>query len=270
MKLSISTLVRDRSIYTDTEETLSYIKSLGTQQVEIAAYDGWQDHISPAGLSDKVYADNLYNTITKSGLVVDSINAGFFHHITTADKVEFSEITRDFGNLCRFANKLDVRSITIGPGFMDDRGNVAHNMQMLKANIPYMADIASENNVLLSLECHESSTLEGMDEIATAMNWFFPRVGLTMDPSHPEMQCIPLDELRDFVKYTYMVHVRTASKGNMQETLEKNTVDFPKFFDLLKSGGYDEAVSIEFFNNFSGGEILEPFIGVMQGLGLDF
>lgn len=270
MNLSISTLVRDIKIYPDVYKTLEFIKNLGSNHVDIAAMEGWQDHISPSRLGDEDYYNSLSLLINNSGLTADAINAGFKYQITTKDKEQIKSNLSDFDMLCKFADTIGAKSITLGPGVIKSRSDVEINMEMLKNNIPALADKAERYGINLSLECHEGSTLERIEEVEEAMDFLFPHAGLTIDPSHTEMQDISLEAFIPLVKYAYHVHIRPASLGNMQQTLDKNTVDFEKFIKILRDGGYDGTIAIELFNNFDNGDTLIPFIKVLQDLGLNF
>ena len=107
-----------------------------------------------------------------------------------------------------------------------------------------------ESGVSLSVEGHQGSLLEKPADGLRLMEALWPAVGFTYDPSHFVMQEIPLQETEQLLDYTVHVHVRNASPGNMQATMDEGSVDFAWLVSALRERGYQGGVAIVHFSGF--------------------
>jgi sugar phosphate isomerase/epimerase len=217
---------------------------------------------------EKDYFEEISGILQNCGMKVDSLNCGFIHQVTCKTQEEFDTITNHFEKVCELAAILKVRNITIGPGTIQSRSGVVPNVARLLTRLPLWADIASKGNVSLSLECHQGTTLEHIEDVETVLNDLYPSVGLTFDPSHLEMQGISLEKAKSVMQYVMHSHMRGASLNNMQEGLEKNTLDIPACIEMLKENGYEHKVAIEYFLDLNDGKELPATIKLLESCGL--
>ncbi|HJN17803.1 MAG TPA: sugar phosphate isomerase/epimerase, partial [Armatimonadota bacterium] len=113
-----------------------------------------------------------------------------------------------------------------------------------------LAEMKGGRKITIGLEGHANTLIEKPGPAIELMRGLWPAVGYVYDPSHPELQDVPLADTEPLLEYTCHVHVRNASTGKMQDTMETGTVDFAWVIDALKRAGYDGAVAIEYFSNF--------------------
>lgn len=267
MYISIQSLNYETEKYPDLSEVVKIMKGYGAKYLDVAMLEGWQG-INPSDLMDASYFDTLFKTLQASGMVIDSLNCAFQHQVTTRDEEEFDLITEHFKKVCELARLLKVRNITVGPGRIQSRDEVAANIPILLKRLPLWAEIAMAQGVAFSVENHQGTTLEHIDDVARLMKEVYPAVGLTFDPSHMEMQGIPLATAKPVMPYVIHSHIRGASLNNMQEGLEKNTLDIPACIEMLKEGGYDQCVAIEYFLSLNDGKELPATIALLEGCGL--
>lgn len=233
----------------------------------MAMIEGWQG-IYPSKLMDDTYFDEFLKVLLNSGMMVDSLNCGFKHQITSKVPEEFELITKHFEKVCTLGNILEVRNITVGPGTIESRKDVESNIIMLLKRLPIWAEIAAEHGISLSLECHQGTTLEHIEDVETVLSDLYPLVGLTFDPSHLEMQGISLDEAKSMMQYVVHSHIRGASLNHMQEGLEKSTLDIPACIEMLKKSGYEHNVAIEYFLDLNDGNELPATIRLLESCGM--
>ena len=114
----------------------------------------------------------------------------------------------------------------------------------------YYGKLADHDHIKLAIEAHKDCIVEKPDDALRVIQELYPLVGCCYDPSHFTMQDIALYRTRALLDYTYHVHARDASVGNMQEVHKKGAVDFEWLYDSLKECDYKGFVSIEYFNQF--------------------
>lgn len=267
MNIAMSMINYESKKHPNIAENIKHIEGLGINNVDIAAFENWQG-LYPSKLLAQEYYNEWLDYFKNSSLKVDSINAGFAYQITTKNKDEFDLITKHFIKLCEFAKDVNAYNITLGAGRIESRDEVEDNMKLLLERMPDWGNIASKFGVSISLECHESSTLENPFEIKRAMEALFPSIGLTFDSSHLEMQSISLNDAKPLMKYVYYSHIRYASKDNMQQTKENNTLDIKKCIEMLEDSNYEGGISIEYFNDFDDGRQAIPTLKELKKLGL--
>lgn len=267
MYISINSLNYETEKYPDLAEVFKTMKSYGARYLDMAMLEGWQG-VNPSELMDATYFDEIYQVLKNSGMVVDSFNCAFQHQVTTELDEEFQLIIEHFKKVCQLAKLLKVRNITLGPGRIQSRDEVPANIPKLLKRLPLLAEIAKEHGVAFSVENHQGTTLEHMEDLATVLKEVYPAVGLTFDPSHMEMQGIPLEAAKPVMQYVVHSHIRGASLNNMQEGLEKSTLDIPLYVEMLKSCGYEHGVAIEYFLNLNEGRELPATIRLLEDCGL--
>lgn len=267
MHISIQSLNFESDKYPDLSENFRTMTDFGARYLDMALLESWQG-IYPSRLMENDYYEEILGILQNCGMIVDSFNCGFIHQVTCKTQEEFDIITNHFEKVCELATILEVRNITIGPGTIERRSNVEPNIARLLKRLPIWADITSKRGLSLSLECHQGTTLEHIEDVDTVLNELYPFVGLTFDPSHLEMQGISLEQAKSVMKYVVHSHIRGASLNNMQEGLEKSTLDIPACIELLKENGYEHNVAIEYFLNLNDGKELPATIKLLESCGV--
>lgn len=267
MHISIQSLNYETEKYPDLSEVFKTMSDFGAKYLDMALLEGWQG-VNPSQLMDAQYFNEIYQVLKKSGMVVDSLNCAFQHQITSELEAEFQLITEHFKKVCELASLLKVRNITVGPGRITSRDEVPANILRLLKRLPLWAEIAKAHGVDFSIENHQATTLEHIEDVERVLKEVYPSVGLTFDPSHMEMQGIPLEKAKPVMKYVVHSHIRGASLNNMQEGLEKSTLDMPACIEMLRACGYEGCVAIEYFLNLNEGRELPATIELLEACGL--
>ena len=267
MHISIQSLNFETDKYPDLSDNFRIMTDFGARYLDMALLEGWQG-IYPSRLMEKDYFEQILGILQNCGMKVDSLNCGFIHQVTCQSQEEFDIITNHFERVCELATILKVRNITIGPGTIQSRSDVEPNIARLLKRLPIWADITSQRGISFSLECHQGTTLEHIEDVEKVLNELYPTVGLTFDPSHLEMQGISLEKAKPVMQYVVHSHIRGASLNNMQEGLEKNTLDIPACIEMLKDIGYEHSVAVEYFLDLNNGKELPTTIDLLESCGI--
>jgi sugar phosphate isomerase/epimerase len=145
---------------------------------------------------------------------------------------------------------MNCPHITLQPGWKPKDGNVGPVFDQLQKNLERIAPINKDKNISISVEPHHGAILEKPAEALRLVRAFWPAIGITYDPSHFCMQDIPLPETAPLLEFTTHVHVRNASSGQMQDTMENGKVDLKWLISALKDHKYDGPMAIEYFRDF--------------------
>jgi len=251
MYVSCSCLACDSADYPTLESTLTKLKSLGFGACDLVLFENWQGtYPSQLAAVGQAAIDEIAQTVAASGLRVSSLNCGPSRKLGDADAVSFEQYKREFTALLALAEALGCPNITLQPGSLREGVAVDEQISVTQYQLHQLAEIRGDSEVTVSLEGHANTLIEKPTEAAAVLKGVWPEVGYTYDPSHPELQGVPLAETEGLLDYTYHVHVRNASLGEMQDTMDAGTVDFAWVVSALGKRGYDGALSIEYFSRF--------------------
>ena len=248
MHLSCSTLVFPADRYPDIADVIRRIKALGFSSLDLAALHGWQN-IDPASLpsAGRECAARLAPVLEETGVAIPSFNAGFSRSITDPSPEAQEVCLAEFLALAELARVLSCPNVTIQPGKKPEAGGYAEAVDLCRSRLAALAAVSEELGVGLSFEAHAGTLLEDPEQALPVLRDLWPKVGLTFDPSHFVMRDMPVARMEPLLDYTAHVHVRNASSGNMQDSVEKGSVDFPWLVQALKRRGYTGALAIEHF-----------------------
>ncbi|MGD8236987.1 MAG: sugar phosphate isomerase/epimerase family protein [Armatimonadota bacterium] len=251
MYVSCSCLVCDRERYPTVEDALRQIAELGFGAFDLDVFENWQ-HINPSALAEHVdeWKWRLANATDETGLKVSSFNCGLSQKPGSPDPAAFEQYAREFSALLELAEALGCPNITLQPGPVLAEHSPDEQLAAMREHLAELAPIKGDRELTISIEGHAHTLLEEPSVALDVVRDLWPGVGFTYDPSHPELLGFPLTDMAALVEYTCHVHVRNASRGQMQATMEDGTVDFQWLVAALRDHGYDGALSIEYFGGF--------------------
>jgi len=259
MYVSCSALCCHQPAYPTLDDALGKITALGFRAFDLDVFENWQ-HVTPSRLAaDEAYLEETAETIRRSGLVVSSFNCGLSRSLGEPDAAEREAYGREFGALLILAEATGCPNITVQPGPARPNRPADAVLRAMADHLNELAEMSEDYDVTLGIEGHANGPIERTEAALELIEAVWPRVGYTYDPSHPELQGIPLAETEKLLPYTVHVHVRNASLGNMQDTMAAGTVQLAWVVDALSAHGYDGAVTIEYFNGYD-----PDFESVMQ------
>ena len=153
-------------------------------------------------------------------------------------------------NPSELAEDPECPNITLQPGQVLDGIEPDVQFATMREHLAALADLRGDRTLTIGLEGHAHTLIEKPDAAIAMIESLWPAVGYTYDPSHPELQGIPLPQTEPLLDWTCHVHIRNASLDHMQDTMADGTLDVAWVVDALRRHGYGGAVTIEYFNDF--------------------
>jgi len=249
--VSCSTLVCPKPTYPELEDAADKIAELGFGAMDVGVFHDWQ-HVSPIEVAadPDAWVRRLNAILAQTGLRVSSFNCGLSANLSAPDFRDREQPQREFVALLKLAESCGCPNITLQPGALIE-GHTPHELrEALLANLSHLGELADGSDVSLGLENHAQTAVEKTEDALDVIRRLWPAVGCTYDPSHLTMQDIPLPEAEHLLDYAVHVHVRNASSGNMQDTMQAGAVEFEWLVTALGRRGYEGALSIEYFSGF--------------------
>lgn len=231
--------------YPRVRDAIMKIKELGFRAFDLVRGEG-------------VSAQELAGAISESGMKISSLSGGISKPLNDPDPASFEQYKKEYAERLKLAEAVSCPNITLQAGRPLEGYSLAELFDTALKHLAELSSLSKESAVTVSLEAHQGSILENPKDALRFFEESWPSFGLTYDPSHFTMQDIPLRETEPLLQYTRHVHVRNASLGKMQDTMENGTVDFRWLIPALKDHGYDGAVAIEYF-----GGLDEHFANIM-------
>lgn len=249
MYLSCSCLVCDQREYPGLPETLAKIRELGFRAFDLDAFENWQ-HVNPSDLAeaDDAWMDGFAATLAGAQMRASSFNCGLSGSLTDGDS--FARCLGEFLALLDLAEEVGCENLTVQPGTAGEGQTLEAALETAAENLSELSEMARLRGISVGVEAHQGSILEAPEVALRFVRELCPSVGLTYDPSHFAMQDIALPDTEPLLDHTVHVHVRNASPGKMQDTMDRGVVDFAWLVSALKARGYAGALAIEYFNGF--------------------
>lgn len=251
MYLSCSTLVCPQDTYPAIRDAIRQIEQLCFRAIDVAAFEGWQN-VDPSSLAvgDQSWPRDFAASVEEMGLEVSSLNCGPSKQLSDPDPASFAQYRREHQALLDLAIAVGCPNLTVQPGGVWEGLGFARSFDVSLKHLAELSSAGTDSGVSLSVEGHQGSLLEKPEDGVRLMEALWPAVGFTYDPSHFVMQGIPLKDTERLLDYTVHVHVRNASPGNMQATMDEACVDFAWLVSALRERDYKGAVTIEYFSGF--------------------
>jgi len=250
MYVSCSCLCCAQARFPTLDATLAKIKGLGFSGFDLDVFENWQ-HVTPSRLaSDVDYLEEVAASIRASGLTVSSFNCGPSTKLGDPGPEPFEQYRREFAALLDLADRVGCPNITLQPGPVLEAHSLEVQRSAMRSHLEALAEMRADRGLTIGLEGHAHTVVEKPEDAIEMVEALWPAVGYTYDPSHPELQSIPLTETECLFDYTCHVHVRNASFEKMQDTMADGTIGFDWLVATLAAHGYDGALTIEYFNDF--------------------
>lgn len=251
MYVSCSCLVCAKKDYPTIQQALVEIHRLGFRAFDLDAFENWQ-HVDPSELAAgrEEWARGFADAVAETGLRPASFNCGLSTRLADGEAGAFAQYKAEFAALLALADRVGCPNITLQPGAAIEGRPVREQLATMEEHLAELVRLKGDRHLTIGLENHAHTVIERPDAALGLIEGLWPAVGVTYDPSHPELQGIPLKDTEALLDYAVHVHVRNASTGHMQRTFADGTVDFAWLVAALKDRGYDGALTIEYFNAF--------------------
>jgi sugar phosphate isomerase/epimerase len=227
-------------------ESAAIYRALGVNALDLIAIPGTRLD------TYRIAADPIEQAHEISKLDIDLSNLLVFfgrdfhdHALNSFDAAIRSKNLDTFRRLLEFCSAAGFRSITVLPGIAKSPGTRSEALKHSAAELNRMNQFAQDAGVLLVYEPHVQSILENPNDALK-----FARensdVKLVIDYSHAVSLGYSNIDLDPLVQYAGHVHLRQASRDQIQARWDEGSINFPALIGLLKKTGYSGYLTLEY------------------------
>ena len=216
-------------------ETLEKLKAAGFESIELCS----AGYLAPHFDIENATADTVRETaniIKRSGMNVHCINIG---GVYPTERMEY---------VFDLAETVGAKIITCSCG--ENKEGIPEE-ERLKAQTEHnskLADLGDKHGVICSIEApHKNSLASTTEQVDRYWSMQDERVKLTFDTAH--LTFYGEDMLAMAKRYAHRMahsHLRDAIEGNSLMRYGEGVVDFAKYLEIVKAGGYDGFFSMEY------------------------
>ena len=228
-------------------EALATIAHLGFAEVDLGALPGVCDHVPH--VLDMAAVEDVARTVVVSGLRVRSINGDIGNLNAPFDSAARADRRRHLDMLVALSVATGARALTLPCGAIDQTPLQTLEIDVARVadELSSAADVAASRGVRLWTESLHLHRLCCNIERAQLLTDRLPaQVGIVMDFSHVVASgADPVDFVGRFGPRIEHVHIRDAAPGNINISVGRGRVDFPKGLKALADNGFDGHFSLE-------------------------
>jgi len=214
---------------------LEKLKAAGFDRVELCATKKMAPHFDVDGATSDTVRETAA-LIKNSGMGVHCINIGGVHPI---DKMEL---------VFSLAETVGAKIVTCGCGSSVEGASDEEQLKIQTEHNAKLADLGDKYGVICSIEApHKNSLASNTAQVDRYWSMQDERVKLTFDTAH--LTYCGEDMLALAKRYAHRMvhsHLRDAIPGNSLMRYGEGIVDFAKYLEIVKTGGYDGWFSMEY------------------------
>jgi sugar phosphate isomerase/epimerase len=227
-------------------ERIGIVKLLGFELVDLALFlpDGAALVADP-----RAVADGLRRSLAAHGLMSEDL---FLSIGATVEEIAPNQRDpelrrrgrREFAAAARVAAELGIPGVTVLPGVSWAEDEATSSAECVE-ELAWRVDEAAALGVEVRIEAHAGSIV-ALPELARRLCAEVPRLRLTLDLSHFEVQAVTLDRVLELVPLAGHLHVRAAKPGAIQVRWRDNETDFAAVVAALRTAGYAGGYCVEY------------------------
>ncbi len=144
-----------------------------------------------------------------------------------------------------FAAECGCHHVTTLPGVQFDMESDAASFTRAVDELQWRVGQAQQYGIVLGVEAHVGSIVPDPDS-ALRLVKEVPGLTLTLDYTHFTRLGLPDSEVEPLIEYASHFHVRGARQDRLQESFARNTIDYRRVFEVMRSTGYMGWIGIEY------------------------
>ena len=215
-------------------EALTRLKAAGFDKAELCSVGAWIPHFLPAGKTDRDVHETAAR-IAEIGIGIHCINCGEY-------SLDEMKVIYDL------AQAVGAKIVTTPCGKPAEGESAADALGRLAERNAKLADLAIAHGVVPSVEApHKKTVAENASQIDAYWAAQDARVHCTFDTAH--LTYAGDDMIPVAARYASRIvhcHLRDAVVGNSLMKYGEGTVDFAKFIQTVRDGGYSGLFSMEY------------------------
>lgn len=222
-------------------EALAHIARLGFSYVDL----GTGPHIDlvaaaqePQSTADKINAllGNYDLQLADLYLMLPYINA--------PDAERRERQLKLLESLVPFAEALSTPGLTVSPGIVHGDGT-EHSLARAVPALQRIIDSTENSDFRVSFELHMDSAVTTKENAIRLME-AVPGLSLTLDISHLIVQGAKWAVVQSLLEYTAHLHIRQATKKQLQSHFAQGEVDFSQLIKDLVAANYHGMLTVEY------------------------
>jgi sugar phosphate isomerase/epimerase len=233
------------------DQSLGLISMLGFKGVDIGLFEG-RSHLWPSREFKNVdrSARSLKKKLDDSGLKAADI---FLQ--TAPDFVPFAvnhplarrraKAREWFLDTLDYAAGTGSRHVTILPGVNFSEEKNSESFARAVDELSWRVEEARKHRIVLGIEAHVGS-LAPRPKSAEKLVRSVSGLTLTLDYTHFTRAGLPDSESEPLVPFASHFHARGARRGRLQESFEKNTIDYKRVLKTMEKSNYRGWIGIEY------------------------
>jgi len=227
------------------EPALKSVAKLGFQRVDLLAVEGW-NHINPSEAADGVDAVDarLQQALAAAGVELDAFNMGFSVALHERRPAACEQRQAEAAAMAELMTRYNLTTASLVPGRPDATYSFESQVERAVASLREIMAVTRPYGLTIALECHVDSIMEDPVVAARILDEV-PGLTVAYDPSHLIMQGIALEDTGPLLDRVGRVHVRDATRDQMQVRYGRGELDLDRLLALLAEHGYRGGYSIE-------------------------
>ena len=150
-----------------------------------------------------------------------------------------------FSKTLEYAHDCGSRHVTILPGvYFDDEPRRA-SWGRCCDELAWRVEQAKSMGIIFGVEAHLGSIVPSPRE-AERLAQSVPGLTLTVDYTHFARKGLPDSVVEPLIAYATHFHARGACKGRLQTSFARNTINYARILDVMRSTGYRGHIGIEY------------------------
>jgi sugar phosphate isomerase/epimerase len=144
-----------------------------------------------------------------------------------------------------YAAECGCKHVTTLPGVHFESEDSDSSFARAVDELGWRVDQSEKHNLVFGVEAHVGSIVPS-PESAERLVQQVSGLTLTLDYTHFTRLGMPDSAVEPLVKYASHFHARGAREGRLQETFARNTIDYKRVYELMKTTNYQGWIGIEY------------------------
>ena len=147
--------------------------------------------------------------------------------------------TLEYASICQCGH------VTLLPGVNFEQEDYDDSFRHCAEELTWRVEQAQSHGIVIGVEAHIGSIV-WQPKLAAKLIKQVPGLTLTLDYSHFKRVGLRDATVEPLIHYASHFHARGARKGRLQDTFQKNTIDYERIINTMERVGYRGWIGIEY------------------------
>ncbi len=233
------------------DQALKLITMLGFEGVDIGLFEE-RSHLWPSrefkavGASARQLKGKLDDQGLQAADIYLQMDTDFRPYAVNHPEAARRQKSRDwFLKTLDYTAECDCQHLTTLPGVHFEEEPYDVSFARAVNELQWRAEQAQTYDIVFGVEAHVGSLVPDPAS-AERLVQHVAGLTLTLDYTHFTRLGMPDSSVEPLVKYASHFHVRGARQGRLQESFARNTIDYKRVYQAMKTAGYSGWIGIEY------------------------